>query len=87
MVHVEHENLLYFFSFLFFSSLFCFGSIDGTILKFVQGVLDPLQQTAADGCHLIKKTGKNIFEAGLSDVDINTVFLSNAFFVNPRVYG
>ncbi|GFZ00171.1 S-adenosyl-L-methionine-dependent methyltransferases superfamily protein [Actinidia rufa] len=60
---------------------------DGTILRCVQGVLDPLQRTVADGCHLTRKTGKNISEAGFSDVDINTAFLSNAFFVNPHVYG
>ncbi|XP_057509587.1 uncharacterized protein LOC130792147 isoform X1 [Actinidia eriantha] len=60
---------------------------DGTILRCVQGVLDPLQQTIVDGCHLTRKTGKNISEAGFSDVDINTAFLSNAFFVNPHVYG
>ncbi|KAG6397734.1 hypothetical protein SASPL_143904 [Salvia splendens] len=30
---------------------------DGTLLRFVQGILDPLQQTVADGCHLTRHTG------------------------------
>lgn len=60
---------------------------DGTLLRFVQNVLDPLQQTVADGCHLTRETGKNISEAGFSSVDINTAFLSNAAFINPQVYG
>ncbi|KAK1363305.1 hypothetical protein POM88_038866 [Heracleum sosnowskyi] len=36
---------------------------DGTILKFVQGILDPLQQAVADGCHLSRNTGSNDHEA------------------------
>ncbi|XP_059648825.1 uncharacterized protein LOC132294840 isoform X2 [Cornus florida] len=60
---------------------------DGTILKFFQGVLDPIQQTVADGCHLTRKTGKSISEAGFSRVDINMAFLSSASLINPHVYG
>lgn len=64
-----------------------FGWIDGTITRFVQGVLDPLQQTVSDGCHLTRTTGKYISEAGFSDVDLNMVFVPNAYFVSPHVYG
>ncbi|XVE91514.1 hypothetical protein REPUB_Repub01dG0016400 [Reevesia pubescens] len=39
---------------------------DGTILKFWQNVLDPLQQTVSDGCHLTRETGKYISTAGFS---------------------
>ncbi|CAK7326108.1 unnamed protein product [Dovyalis caffra] len=60
---------------------------DGTILRLLQSALDPLQQTVVDGCHLSRDTGKEIFKAGFSDVDLSTAFLSNAFFVNPHVYG
>ncbi|KAA8529407.1 hypothetical protein F0562_033794 [Nyssa sinensis] len=60
---------------------------DGTILRFLQGVLDPLQQTVADGCHLTRNTGKYISEAGFSIVDINMAFLSSALFINPHAYG
>ncbi|XP_065861367.1 uncharacterized protein [Euphorbia lathyris] len=60
---------------------------DGTLLRFVQNVVDPLQQTLADGCHLTRETGKKIFEAGFSTLDLNTAFLSNAAFINPQVYG
>ncbi|OMO93245.1 Zinc finger, RING-type [Corchorus capsularis] len=44
---------------------------DGTILKLLQSVLDPLQQTVADGCHLTRETGKNISAAGFSNVELN----------------
>ncbi|XAR65209.1 hypothetical protein NMG60_11009239 [Bertholletia excelsa] len=60
---------------------------DGTILRSVQGFLNPLQQIVVDGCHLTRTTGTNISEAGFSDVDINTAFLSSAFFINPHIYG
>ncbi|KAJ9187466.1 hypothetical protein P3X46_002921 [Hevea brasiliensis] len=60
---------------------------DGTLLRFLQNILDPLQQTVADGCHLTRETGKKINEAGFSGVELSTAFLSNAAFVNPQVYG
>ncbi|KAL2510143.1 S-adenosyl-L-methionine-dependent methyltransferase superfamily protein [Forsythia ovata] len=60
---------------------------DGTILRFVQGVLDPLQQTVADGCHLTRNTGNSIAKAGFLGLDINQVVLSTASLVNPHVYG
>ncbi|XP_024933677.3 uncharacterized protein LOC107428942 isoform X2 [Ziziphus jujuba] len=60
---------------------------DGTSLRFIQSVLDPLQQTVADGCHLTRETGKNIFEAGFSYVQLNMAFLSNASLIIPHVYG
>lgn len=60
---------------------------DGTLIRFVQGVLDPLQQTVSDGCHLTRTTGKYISEAGFSDVDLNMVFVSNAYYLSPHAYG
>lgn len=60
---------------------------DGTLLRFLQNILDPLQQTVSDGCHLTRETGKQIFEAGFSGVELSTAFLSNAAFINPQVYG
>ncbi|KAB1208107.1 Methyltransferase-like protein 7A [Morella rubra] len=60
---------------------------EGTVLRFVQSVLDPLQQTVADGCHLTRETGSQISEAGFLGVELNSGFLSNAFFINPHVYG
>ncbi|CAL0308098.1 unnamed protein product [Lupinus luteus] len=60
---------------------------DGTFLKFMQRVLDPLQQTIADGCHLSRETGNNISRAGFSNVELNMAFLSNATFINPHAYG
>lgn len=62
-------------------------STDGTLRKSLQKILDPLQQTVADGCHLTRETGKYIREAGFSDVNINTTFLSSASLMNPHIYG
>lgn len=69
--------------------IFCvfMGDTDGTFLRFLQRVLDPLQQTVADGCHLSRETGDNISRAGFSSVDLEMAFLSQASFVNPHVYG
>lgn len=66
----------------------CFhGDTDGTFLRFLQRVLDPLQQTIADGCHLSRETGESISKAGFSSVELDMAILSNATFVNPHVYG
>lgn len=65
----------------------CCGVAEGTVLRFVQSVLDPLQQTVADGCHLTRETGSQISEAGFLGVELNSGFLSNALFINPHVYG
>ncbi|KAL2349226.1 hypothetical protein Fmac_003226 [Flemingia macrophylla] len=60
---------------------------DGTFLKFMQRVLDPLQQTLADGCHLSRETGNDISKAGFSSIELNLAFLSSATFINPHAYG
>lgn len=60
---------------------------DGTVLRFLQNVLDPLQQTVSDGCHLTRETGKHIFEAGFSGVNISSTSLRNALVASPHVYG
>ncbi|KAK4376257.1 hypothetical protein RND71_006934 [Anisodus tanguticus] len=63
------------------------AATDGTVLRFVQQLLDPLQQTLADGCHLTRKTGKDITEAGFSNVDSHQVVLSTASLINPHIIG
>ncbi|KAL7091390.1 hypothetical protein ACP275_12G102700 [Erythranthe tilingii] len=60
---------------------------DGTILRFLQGILDPLQQTLADRCHLTRNTATNIAGAGFAGVDVNRANLSTASLINPHVYG
>ncbi|GAU44605.1 hypothetical protein TSUD_240970 [Trifolium subterraneum] len=60
---------------------------DGTFLRLLQRILDPLQQTLADGCHLSRDTGDSITRAGFSSVELDIAFLSNATFVNPHAYG
>ncbi|GFQ02557.1 methyltransferase-like protein 7a [Phtheirospermum japonicum] len=60
---------------------------DGTILRFVQRILDPLQQTVADGCHLTRNTANNIATTGFASVDVNQVVLSTASIINPHIYG
>ncbi|KAL8533789.1 hypothetical protein ACS0TY_009980 [Phlomoides rotata] len=60
---------------------------DGTILRLVQGILDPLQQTVADGCHLTRNTATNIARAGFAKLDVNMAVLSSASLINPHIYG
>ncbi|XP_073130716.1 uncharacterized protein [Henckelia pumila] len=60
---------------------------DGTILRFVQGILDPLQQIVADGCHLTRNTGTDIARAGFSSIDINQASVSTLSIISPHVYG
>ncbi|KAF5197276.1 Methyltransferase-like protein 7b [Thalictrum thalictroides] len=60
---------------------------DGTTLRFMQKVLDPLQQLVSDGCHLTRETGKYISQAGFSDINTNMAYLSNASLISPHVYG
>ncbi|KAI9111502.1 hypothetical protein K1719_017192 [Acacia pycnantha] len=62
------------------------GVKEGT-LRFIQKILDPLQQTLADRCHLCRDTGSDISEAGFSRVDLNTVSLKKAALENPQIYG
>lgn len=70
---------------VFFST--AIAHADGTILRFVQGLLDPLQQTVADGCHLTRKIGKDISKAGFSNVDSHQAVLSAASLINPHIIG
>ncbi|KAL5553760.1 hypothetical protein UlMin_041161 [Ulmus minor] len=60
---------------------------DGSSLRFIQNVLDPLQQTLSDGCHLTRETGKLVSEAGFSNLNLSMAFLSNASLVNPHLFG
>ncbi|KZV29067.1 methyltransferase-like protein 7A-like [Dorcoceras hygrometricum] len=60
---------------------------DGTVLRFVQGVLDPLQQIVADGCHLTRNTGTYIARAGFTSLDINQASVSTLSIISPHVYG
>ncbi|KAJ0241304.1 hypothetical protein HA466_0217220 [Hirschfeldia incana] len=61
---------------------------DGTFLRMVQNVLDPLQQVVADGCHLTRNTEDYLLEAGFKGgVDINKVSLSAFYHLSPHLYG
>ncbi|CAN6484534.1 unnamed protein product [Victoria cruziana] len=60
---------------------------DGTPLRLLQGILNPLQKFVADGCHLNRETGKEISKAGFSDVDLNMTFVPGLAFLSPHVYG
>ncbi|XP_010551421.1 PREDICTED: methyltransferase-like protein 7A isoform X2 [Tarenaya hassleriana] len=61
---------------------------DGSALRFVQNVLDPLQEIVADGCHLTRRTGDSISEAGFSGgAEINKVSLSSVSYISSHVYG
>ncbi|KAF4403037.1 hypothetical protein G4B88_010489 [Cannabis sativa] len=60
---------------------------EGSSLRFIQSILNPLQETVADGCHLTRETGKHISEAGFSNLKLSLTFLSNASLINPHIYG
>ncbi|KAF8091254.1 hypothetical protein N665_0450s0012 [Sinapis alba] len=61
---------------------------DGSFLRLVQNVLDPLQQAVADGCHLTRHTGDYISEAGFNGgADINKVSLSSLAYLSSHVCG
>ncbi|CAN6274464.1 unnamed protein product [Urochloa humidicola] len=60
---------------------------DGSLLRFVQGAFDPVQQFVADGCHLTRKTGEKIRDVGFSSLSLDSVRLSNAYIISPHVYG
>ncbi|PRQ40756.1 putative phosphatidylethanolamine N-methyltransferase [Rosa chinensis] len=60
---------------------------DGTALRFIQSVLDPLQQTLADGCHFTRETGTNISRSGFSGVELSMTSLSSTSIINPQIYG
>ncbi|CDP00354.1 unnamed protein product [Coffea canephora] len=60
---------------------------DGTSRRFFQGILDPLQQFFADGCHFTRKTGEVIAKAGFSSVELQRAFVPSASIANPQVYG
>ncbi|CAH2066380.1 unnamed protein product [Thlaspi arvense] len=61
---------------------------DGTVLRLVQNVLDPLQQVVADGCHLTRHTGDYISEARFNGgADINKVSLPSLAYISSHVYG
>ncbi|XP_033130264.1 methyltransferase-like protein 7A isoform X2 [Brassica rapa] len=61
---------------------------DGSFLRLVQNVLDPLQQVVADGCHLTRCTGDYILEARFNGgADINKASLSSLAYLSSHVYG
>ncbi|KAK4779694.1 hypothetical protein SAY87_015800 [Trapa incisa] len=71
--------------------LYCFlehvAAKEGTILRLLQNALNPLQKLVADGCHLNRETGKDILEAGFSDVRLSSAFFTSLPLVNSQVYG
>ncbi|CAA0325974.1 unnamed protein product [Arabidopsis thaliana] len=61
---------------------------DGTFLRLVQTVLDPLQQVVADGCHLTRHTGESILEARFNGgADVKKTSLSRLAYISSHVYG
>ncbi|KAG7586429.1 S-adenosyl-L-methionine-dependent methyltransferase [Arabidopsis thaliana x Arabidopsis arenosa] len=61
---------------------------DGTFLRLVQNVLDPLQQVVADGCHLTRHTGESILEARFNGgADVKKASLSRFAYISSHVYG
>lgn len=62
---------------------------DGSFLRLLQKLLNPLQQRFADGCHLTRNTRECIMEAGFSGgVEIETFSMySFPWMTRPHIYG
>ncbi|KAJ6811757.1 methyltransferase-like protein 7A [Iris pallida] len=60
---------------------------EGSLLRLMQSILDPLQQLLSDGCHLTRETGSLISEGGFSRVNFDMTILSNASLISPHIYG
>jgi ubiquinone/menaquinone biosynthesis C-methylase UbiE len=57
------------------------------VLRFTQKALDPLQQLAADGCHLDRQTLQSIETAGFKDVDAMQIMLEGFGLISPHAAG
>ena len=53
----------------------------------LQGMLDPLQQALADGCHLSRRTGNAIECAGFAAVTMRQFELDGGGLVAPHIWG
>ena len=42
----------------------------GTVLRWFQGLLNPLWKIIGDGCHLVRETGDIVKQAGFSSTDM-----------------
>lgn len=60
---------------------------NGRGLVVAQTVLEPLQRALADGCHLTRRTGDVIAEAGFADASINNIILEGGALIAPHVWG
>jgi SAM-dependent methyltransferase len=57
-------------------------------LALQQQILSPLQTMLADGCHLNRRTGSIIKDAGfLGGVDLESTIMNSADIIGPTVYG
>ena len=56
-------------------------------LRTAQRLLDPLQQLLADGCHLTRRTGDIIADAGFANVDLRRLQVPGASLISPHVWG
>ncbi|CAA6659922.1 unnamed protein product [Spirodela intermedia] len=59
---------------------------DGTLLRFAQRALDPLQQFVADGCHLARETGRAYPRQASLDVQISATSIDVLSIVSPHIY-
>jgi SAM-dependent methyltransferase len=59
----------------------------GTFAFYAQHLVDPAWSLLGDGCHLTRRTGQAIFEAGFSQVQLQRVAFRYAALVSPHVVG
>ncbi|WZZ06520.1 hypothetical protein YC2023_092441 [Brassica napus] len=75
--------------FIFLEHVAAEGTLNGSLFRRLQKLLDPLQQILADGCHLTRNTRECILEAGFSGgAQIETVSMySFPWITRPHIYG
>ena len=56
-------------------------------LRLLQNLLNPLQQAAADGCHLNRNTLKSVQSAGFASVNASNFTVPGLGLIGPHVAG
>ncbi len=63
------------------------ASPDDKWLRIQQQLLDPLQQLAADGCHLTRNTRHAIEDSGFQSCELQNFSLDGLWVIGPHVAG
>lgn len=62
-------------------------AFDRGLLRLQQGLLDPLQQALADGCHLTRDTGALIRAQEWQSLELDRFSIAGASLISPHIAG